>query len=127
MPADPAIETLLSRLRRIPNRYAGEAALSRQVELALIGLHLEYEPEHRFNKRDRIDYLVTAPRVGIEVKVAGAPLAIMRQLYRYADSISEIILVTSRGIGHDFPPGLIRNSKNEPVTVHHVDVWQNMA
>ena len=45
---------------------------------------------------DRIDILVG--RTGIEVKIAGAPLAVARQLQRYAHSpdIDVLILATTR-------------------------------
>ncbi len=60
------------------------------------------ERERALSRRDRPDFIVTVDGllVAIEVKVAGARSAVLRQLGRYAehDSIAAIILASGRRV-----------------------------
>lgn len=70
--------------------------------------------EVKLGDEDRIDFLVrcvTLPEridVGVEVKVDGAPAAVMRQLHRYLshDELAGIVLVTTKRSHRDIPDAL---------------------
>lgn len=76
--------------------YASEDDLQRALASILENEGYEPRREVRLSRRDRIDLMVG--RVGIEVKVAGKPEAVMRQLVRYSESpeVDALILVTAR-------------------------------
>ncbi len=75
-------------------------ALHREVRHAavLTDQLVSFDREARLDARSRIDFLVPdAPgRVGIEVKVAGTPDNVRRQLTRYAPHVDALLLVTTR-------------------------------
>lgn len=80
--------------------YANEEELQQSISEALTACGIDHEREYRLSLHDRIDFFVPFPHgsIGIEVKVAGAQHAVLRQLHRYALSpqISGLVLVTSR-------------------------------
>lgn len=80
------------------NRYttADERDLQDAIAEVLTGADVPFAREVRLSGRDRIDFL--AARVGVEVKVAGRPTAVLRQLGRYAASgdVDALLLVTTR-------------------------------
>lgn len=84
-------------------RYADEDQLQDGLADALVAAGFDVRREVRLNARDRIDLLVG--RVGVEVKVAGAPSSVWRQLRRYAESpeVDALVLVTSRMRHTSFP------------------------
>jgi hypothetical protein len=85
-------------------RYADEDELQRGLAVALCGHGYLVEREVRLDARNRIDLFVEE-RVAIEVKIAGTPDSVMRQVTRYAadDRVKAIVLVTSR-TRHRLPP-----------------------
>jgi hypothetical protein len=76
--------------------YGDEDQLQEGLASALQSRGLEVQREVRLTARDRIDLLVE--RVGVEVKVAGRPDGVVRQLRRYAasDQVDGLVLVTNR-------------------------------
>jgi hypothetical protein len=88
--------SLTEALRRHRFNYSNEDQLQQGIAAALTAAGFDVEREVRLDGRSRIDLLVG--RVGIEVKVAGTPDAVERQLARYAssDRIDGLMLVTSR-------------------------------
>lgn len=93
--------------------YASEDDLQQGLAAALTGHGWDVEREVRLDNRSRIDLL--AGRVGIEVKVAGAAAAVLRQLRRYAlsDRVDGLVLVTSR-VRHQLPAVL----EGKPLSVY---------
>lgn len=91
-------EFIAEYLRRF--RYTGwadEYALQALIGSALHqGGYNTSRREVQLDGQDRIDFLVG--KVGVEVKVAGAPADVTRQLRRYAKhpAVNELVLVTSR-------------------------------
>ena len=83
--------------------YANEYQLQEGLAAALSSRGWPVEREVRLGARDRIDLLVGS--VGVEVKVAGKPDSVVRQLTRYAESddIDALVLVTSRVRHLDLP------------------------
>ncbi|TAM87644.1 hypothetical protein EPN42_11050 [bacterium] len=81
------------------HRYAfnGEAQLQDGIEQVLVDAGFVVQREAHLSKADRPDFVV-APGVGIEVKVAGSPSAVTRQLFRYAQhpEIHALVLATTR-------------------------------
>lgn len=92
--------------------YADEEQLQAGLTAALEASGHQVDREVRLDGHSRIDLLVG--RVGVEVKVAGKPDAVERQLERYAHSplIDAIVLVTTR-VRHR-PPGQING---KPIVV----------
>jgi hypothetical protein len=77
-------------------RYPAEVGLQDAIEVVLADAGIPAEREPRLTAADRIDFL--AGRVGIEVKIAGRPADVERQLRRYAASpdVDALVLVTTR-------------------------------
>lgn len=96
------LERLLSGYRF---RYTDEIELQDGIAEVLTRAGIQFEREVvlprrdqlDFLRRDRIDFLVT-PGIGIEVKIRGSRVDVMRQLARYAEHerIESLILVTDR-------------------------------
>lgn len=77
----------------------GEEDLQEQVwEILSWQVPYSFVREFVISPRDRIDFFIPQPRIGIECKVDGAPASVMRQLLRYAEFewIDGLILVTMR-------------------------------
>lgn len=83
--------------------YRDEAGLHNLIALAFAGAGVPIRREVALSRRDRIDFLVG--RVGLEVKVKGAPAGVLRQLQRYAgsDQIGHLVLVTTVARHLDMP------------------------
>ena len=77
-------------------RFRDEAGLQDAIEDAFAHAHVSYEREFRVDRASRIDF--ACGRVGVEVKVAGGPSQVGRQLARYAATgrFDELLLVTTR-------------------------------
>lgn len=116
---------VISALSRIPNRFHTESRLQERVELVLTAAGVPFTREHRLDAKNRIDFLVDET-LGIECKTCWNAADTDRQIYRYADLLPELVLVTSKP-GNRQCVGTILNSRNEPVTVHLVETWKNPA
>ncbi len=83
--------------------YSDEHELQAGLADALTAAGLVFEREVALGPRDRIDFVVD--RVGIEVKIDGAPAVVLRQLLRYAhsDRVDHLILVTTRRTHRTLP------------------------
>jgi protein gp37 len=86
-------------------RFASEDELQLALATALGQAGLDVEREVRLDAQSRIDLQIG--RVGIEVKVAGKPDSVLRQLKRYAESgrFDALVLVTSR-VRHALPAAI---------------------
>ncbi len=89
-------EVIASFLAAHRFRYRNEGQLHDAIAGALEAGAISAEPEVQLTPHERIDFM--AGRIGIEVKVAGTPAAVTRQLRRYADSpdVDALVLVTNR-------------------------------
>lgn len=96
MSAAARARQVAAAIRQRPFRYSGEDQLQQGLAGALAADGWQVEREVRLDSRCRID-LVTE-RVGIEVKVAGTPADVLRQLRRYAgfEQLEALVLVTTR-------------------------------
>lgn len=92
-------------LRAHQYRHANEIELHGGISDVLTRAGLTPQREVHLSERDRLDFLVDLPRaggppvtLGIEVKIAGEPGDVRRQLERYAgsDRVGELMLVTTR-------------------------------
>jgi alkanesulfonate monooxygenase SsuD/methylene tetrahydromethanopterin reductase-like flavin-dependent oxidoreductase (luciferase family) len=94
--AEAELAQVAEALRAYRFRFADEGRLQDAIEGALRASGFTLEREVRLDPANRIDFMVG--RVGIEVKVAGSPSAVLRQLTRYAQSgqVDGLILVTNR-------------------------------
>lgn len=117
-------------------RYSGEAELQAGIKAVLQHHYWTVAREVALTPEDRIDLIAqncrgwtpplawagdtllpeppASPVIGIEVKVAGAPAAVLRQLIRYAQHtrIEGLLLVTTRA-AHSVPEVL----EGKPVQV----------
>lgn len=77
-------------------RYSSEADLQEAIAALLTTGNVAHEREAILSGKERIDFLVGD--VGIEVKIAGSPAEIFRQLMRYAQlpQIAGLIVVTDK-------------------------------
>lgn len=77
-------------------RFCDEGQLQEGIAGVLADAGIAAVREVRLSDHDRIDFL--AGPVGIEVKIAGTPAAVARQLRRYAacPQVQALILVTNR-------------------------------
>lgn len=75
--------------------FASERQLQDGIEGVLAQHSLDFEREVRLGPHERIDFMVDD--VGVEVKVAGSSVDLLRQLARYAehDRVSSLIVVTN--------------------------------
>lgn len=99
------LDALHDAVARTRFTYNDEDELQEALAMVLRARGLDVRREVRLNSRDRIDLLVG--RVGVEVKIAGKPVSVLRQLARYAESpeLDELVLVTSR-VRHQAPDEL---------------------
>lgn len=74
-------------------RFTDELELHDGLEEVLTGIGLPVERETRLTG-GRVDFRIGG--VGLEVKVAGSPAQVGRQLARYADDVDELLLVTTK-------------------------------
>ena len=103
-----ALHTLLaSAFAADPPRHADERELQERIAVALAratgipGGVDDVTREHRLDARSRPDFLVwtgAATGIAVEVKIAGSPQDVLRQLLRYAEhpAVSGVLLVTTR-------------------------------
>ena len=82
-----------------------EERLQYEVHHVLNALGCVHKREYRLDARSRVDFYLPEQKIGIEVKTAGRPNEIMRQLQRYneCDQIKGVILITSRSRHTDIP------------------------
>lgn len=94
-----------------------EAAFQLGVERALSRAGFALEREVQLSRGDRIDFMLDG-HVGLELKIAGAETAVLRQLARYAESphVSALILCTTKSAHIQLPRMLL----GKPLAVH----WQ---
>lgn len=90
------MQTLVDTILAYRFRYCGERDLQDGLARVFDAAGLEVDREVRLSPRERIDFL--AGDIGLEVKVAGRPSALARQLMRYAldPRIAGLVLVTDR-------------------------------
>jgi hypothetical protein len=107
-----AVERVAEKIRAHRFHYADEDRLQRGLA-ALFGDQAEREV--RLDSRSRIDLMVG--RVGIEVKVAGKPSAVLRQVERYlaSDQLDGLVLVTTR-VRHR-PPAIVNGKPVRTVSL----------
>jgi hypothetical protein len=90
-------------------RYADEAELQAGIAQALDDMGFAAQREVRLTPASRIDFLyvdVHGHRIGIEVKIAGAPVSVGRQLARYAPHVDGLVLATTRRTHAQIPTTL---------------------
>ncbi len=119
------MEKILIALRRIPNRFRRESDLQDAVALALSPWR--NQPEYALGRYSRIDFATFTEHgyldIGIECKVAGSSTSILRQLYRYADHFSRLVLVTATPVS--FAEGILTDSNGRPCDLRIIHIWQN--
>ena len=102
------------------HRYetATEDAFQSSTQDILTKAGVSYIREHRFNAKDRIDFLVEG-HIGLELKIEGSVNTIARQLMRYAliEEVAEVVLFTCRARHCT----MIRHLNGKPV---HVALYQ---
>lgn len=78
-----------------------EKRLQSEILKSLQGAGFDVEPEVSLNKTDRIDFMIG--EIGIEVKIKGSSVQVLKQVERYCESdrVKIIVLLTSRA--HGFP------------------------
>lgn len=108
-----AVDMVTAAIRGHRYHYADEYRLQEGLTLAITAAGLPVRREVRLTPTDRIDLLTV--RVGVEVKVAGTPDAVLRQLQRYATSpqVDALVLVTTRARHQSLP----RVVGGKPLTV----------
>lgn len=103
----PTADRVVAALAPYRFRYASEFELHDLLERALVDQGMPVEREVPLTRGGevvgRADLLVGA--VGVEVKVAGSPGSVLRQLRRHAtaEQVHSLVLVTNRARHRDFP------------------------
>ena len=122
------LDDLKAVLASLPGGHA-ESVLQTRLEARLkawgIRHGLKWERETRLDPHNRIDFTAELPagRVGIECKTVWKGREVERQIYRYADHLAEIILVSSKPLA--IASGTIKNARNEPVTLTVLELGKN--
>lgn len=77
--------------------FGSEFELQAGIEQVLRSRGAQFEAEADLGQHGRIDFLLDGG-IGIEVKVAGSPSAVARQVIGYtkSPSVREIVLITAR-------------------------------
>lgn len=90
------VEFVAQTIRANRFLFASEDQLQGALDQVLTGAGLHVDREVALSRGDRVDLLVDG-RIGVEVKVGGSPVAVARQLQRYAhhDRIEHLVLVTA--------------------------------
>lgn len=102
-----SLTELATALREFTYRQDSEDTLQQGVALALGVWGVLYQREARLTDGARIDFWLPEEQIGIEVKVDGSPLAVSRQLLRYARTKPKgLILLTSRMRHRNIPATL---------------------
>ncbi len=121
----PLSKLLLALAPIAPTR--DEDILHRRVTRALTELGVKFHPEYEFNRRNRVDFVTwignTDTEVGIECKTQGSALEVQRQLYRYAEFLHVLILVTTKPLA--ITSGTILDRHNKPCRLHVLELWRN--
>lgn len=115
----PTTADLVAALRRCQFNFSHEVDLQDGIEEVLKSQGYGFERERRLGAAGVIDFLV-AGGIGIEVKIKGSPVLVIRQLLRYAEcmEVQELVLVTARSRLGDLPAELM----GKKVTV--VSLWE---
>lgn len=95
------LDQICERLRSTKFRWNCERDLQDGIDQVLAGMGLTYTREHRLTKTDIVDFLIDGPDgagLGIEVKIKGTVMDLLRQLGRYAQSaeVGSLLVVTGR-------------------------------
>jgi len=106
MPAEEIATALYiaTKLDGFKFHFNSERDLQQGIAIVLSSfLHLDWKPEVKLSRIDRIDFLVG--KIGIEAKTGGSLAAVTRQLFRYAarPEISELVLVTTKASHRTLP------------------------
>ena len=97
----PTVPTLIEDFRLLLGSHRfqvhDEKALQAGIERVLREASFPFEREVELTPRSRVDFLLCGV-VGVEVKIAGFPNDVLRQLARYAEvpRIQGLVLVTTR-------------------------------
>lgn len=91
----PLVERICTLCQQLTFRGTNEQELQDGLELLFKAHFSDVTREASLSNHDRVDFLVED--VGIEVKVEGSPMQVMRQLRRYLEyeEVSEVVLVTT--------------------------------
>lgn len=102
---DTGPQHLASLLSRAGLRFVTEAQMQAAVASALAAAGWAAVPQARLGDRDRPDFLA-AGGIALELKVAGTPAALQRQVTRYAAhaEVTAIVVVTCRARHRGLPP-----------------------
>ncbi len=93
----PDVERVIALIRAHRYRYVDELEFHTGIDQVLRAAGIDTRREVVLAPSDRIDFLLPGG-LGIEVKLAGAPGDVLRQLRRYATSpdVTGLLLVTTR-------------------------------
>lgn len=94
--SETVMADLVSLIRGHRFDLTTEDALQRGIAQLLERSRFEHAREVALTKADRIDFLVEG--CGVECKIDGSALSVLRQLHRYAQhaSVRELLLVTTK-------------------------------
>ncbi|GAB1815603.1 hypothetical protein [Mycobacterium sp. MUNTM1] len=100
-PGADAAAAVAEHLSRFTYRWTSEIELQEAI-WGVLHSRFSAERERALSRRDRPDFMVDVDGVSValEVKVAGARSAVLRQLGRYAehDAVDAIVLASSRRV-----------------------------
>jgi hypothetical protein len=111
---DYGIPDILARMHGTRLASDDEALLQNAMAEAFVGL--PFEREHSFSRHDRVDFFFKEAGIAVEVKVAGSPNEVLRQLHRYAqhEDVKALLLVTTRA-AHRLLPGELNGKRLQVV------------
>jgi hypothetical protein len=108
-----SVQLIVGTIATTRFQHTDEAGLQHGIQTALNLQGLDVRREVRLTPTERIDFMVD--RIGIEVKVAGSPAEVTRQLRRYAitGAVDHLVLVTTKVRHRSIEPDIF----GVPVTV----------
>ncbi len=100
-------QDVASRIRKYKYNFSNEKELQAGINLALSGCDENFVRESPLGEAGIIDFFFLGG-IGVEVKIKGSKMSVMRQLARYAKrpEIAALILVTTRNQLRAMPPEL---------------------
>ena len=115
-----AAARVLDVLRGLNLTHANESEMQSGISSALTAAGVEHEREVRLDQFGRIDFV--AGRVGIECKVAGTMVALLDQVYCYAqtDRFEAIVIATTKPDHLRIPRSIPIHRGGRNVSVHVV-------
>lgn len=103
------------------NSFRDELHLQDTIERILKETGTQYFREHSLSKRDRIDFRIGD--TGMECKIRPGGMAVWRQLQRYTEHLTDLILVTTAPLDRRLQ---LYRPDGTPQQLTIIELWKNL-